>query len=72
MNKLELLCAGVDSHINKSYPALHTLNDVGGLSCAATRRTLVDGETGQEWADPPRRKSGYRRKRRGGLKKQAM
>ena len=27
MNELKLLCAGVDSHINKFYPAFHTLKD---------------------------------------------
>ena len=27
MNKLKLLCAGVDSHIKKIYPAFHTLKD---------------------------------------------
>ena len=27
MNKLTFLCAGVYSHVNKSYYALHTLKD---------------------------------------------
>ena len=27
MNKLKLLCGGVDSHINKMFSAFHTLKD---------------------------------------------